>query len=273
MRKYIALLSLSLSLLATSTGCSAELIDTLLSEDAVSESSANKTQANAPIGGGLAQPSTNNQVLTTPGNFEEDYAEDEFIGDGFDPAEEQNYSPPQSGSSGPEDEFVGDGFDPALEGSTGGTTSNDGTNLYFNEFLGYQEAYFGPSDGYASMLSGLSGNDAAGSRFGGPDNAVGILVTHRDRVGYITVVNLKNKRSFEVYRDNGSLFTVPADTLNGRPFPSLFVTSIPSLTQFSFEHRTSPNPPKCSYYTATYAGTATEGSYTATLTGSGGCTY
>lgn len=259
MRKYMALLSLSLLI---TTGCSAELIDTLLSEDSVTESKVNNDQVTSspPTGRATTQPTSNNNALTTP----TEYVEEEFIGDGFDPSEEDN-----SGN----DEFIGDGADPAYEGSTGGTTTNDGTNIYFSEFLGYQEAYFGPSEGYASLLSGLSGNDAAGSRFGGPDNAVGILVTHRDRQGYISVVNLQNKRSFDVYRDNGSLFTIPADTLGGRPFPSLFVTSIPSLTQFSFEHRTSPNPAKCSYYTATYSGTATAGSYQATLTGSGGCTY
>ena len=103
---------------------------------------------------------------------------------------------------------------------------------------------------------------------------MGVLVTIApDNHAYVSVANLSNKNTFGVRRENGDAFGIAADVLNGERFASLFVTSIPSLTQFTFEHRTSPNPAKCSYYTATFTGTVADGHYVARLAGSGNCTH
>lgn len=163
--------------------------------------------------------------------------------------------------------------------STGtASSSNPGAANPLAEFVKSGDTYFGPTGANTNLDVSLSGNDAAGSRYGGPDDAVGVLVVVRNNKGYMEVVNLENKNRFPVvYASTGEAFNVPADTLGGKPFPSLFVGEIASLTEFKFDHRVAPNPEKCNQYTATYNGAAVSsgnGKYLAKVTSSqGACRY
>ena len=163
--------------------------------------------------------------------------------------------------------------------STGtASSSNPGTGNPLASFVKSGDTYFGPTGDKANLDVSLSGNDAAGSRFGGPDDAVGVLVVVRNSKGYMEVVNLENENRFPViFASTSEPFSVPADTLGGKPFPSLFVGEISSLTEFKFDHRIAPNPEKCNQYTATYNGAAVSsgnGKYLAKVTSSqGACRY
>ncbi len=157
--------------------------------------------------------------------------------------------------------------------STGNaSSSNPGAANPLAEFVKSGDTYFGPTGANTNLDVSLSGNDAAGSRYGGPDDVVGVLVVVRNNKGYMEVVNLENKNRFPVvYASTGEAFSVPADTLGGKPFPSLFVGEIASLTEFKFDHRVAPNPEKCNQYTATYN---SNGKYLAKVTSSqGACRY
>lgn len=157
-------------------------------------------------------------------------------------------------------------------------TSNPGTGNPLSAFVEAGDTYFGPAGSDTNLDVSLSGNAAAGSRYGGPDDVVGVLVVVRNSRGYMEVVNLDNKNRFPVvFESTGEAFSVPADTLGGKPFPSLFVGEISSLTEFKFDHRIAPNPEKCNQYTATYNGAAVSsgnGKYLAKVTSSqGACRY
>lgn len=154
--------------------------------------------------------------------------------------------------------------------STPATGSAPVVNAEFSEFLKPGDTYFGPLGADAQIDSGVSGNDAAGSRYGGPGDVVGVLVVVRNARGYMEVVNLENKRRFPVVSPDGTNFSVPTDTLGGKPFASIFVLEIPSLTKFSFDHRFPGASPKCNRYNVTYAGTTVSGKYTATKEGETG---
>ncbi|MGV3526164.1 MAG: hypothetical protein ACO1RX_18235 [Candidatus Sericytochromatia bacterium] len=156
---------------------------------------------------------------------------------------------------------------------SGSTATSTAPNAKFSEFLKAGDTYFGPAGTDADIDSGVSGNAAAGSRYGGPGDAVGVMVVVRNSRGFMEVVNLQNKNRFDVLDINGDPFDVPADTLGGKPFPSLFVIDIPSLTTFTFDHRISPNPAVCNNYTATFTGTVSDGHYVARRTAQGACRF
>ena len=160
------------------------------------------------------------------------------------------------------------------EGSAATDSDDDAVapvNKKFQDFLKPGDTYFGPVGENAHIDSGLTGNDAAGSRYGGPNDAVGVLIVVRNARGYMEVVNLNNGRRFPVvHSTDGSPFSVETATLGGKPFPSLFVLEIPSLTEFSFDHRFPGATPKCNRYNVTYKGTATAGTNTATKQGETG---
>ncbi len=154
------------------------------------------------------------------------------------------------------------------------SANNPGGNK-FAEFIKSGDTYFGPEGNNANLDVNLSGNAAAGSRFGGPDDAVGVLVVVRNNRGFMEVVNLENKNRFPVvFASNREPFSVAADTLGGKPFPSIFVGEISSLTQFKFDHRVSPSTGRCTEYTASFSGTVSDGLYLATVTDTDtGCRY
>jgi len=155
-------------------------------------------------------------------------------------------------------ETTGSGTATGGSGTGTGTATGSGStgNNRFAEFIKPGDTYFGPLGDSASVTSGLTGNDSAGSRFGGPDNSVGVLIVVRNARGYMEVVNLSNKSRYPVvHSTDGSNFSVPADTLGGRPFPSLFVIKIDSLSAFSFDHRVSPSPVQCNRYEARFDNT------------------
>lgn len=282
MRKFFVLLSLSL---LTTTACTPEMLKTIL-EDVPSESTSTQ-----PDSAGLQDDSTSssapNSAVSSPSNSstsantDTSYPDTSAPASGYAPGygtpvnsepgySDPGYSPPSTG----DDESPPDGFDPALEGSLDGTTTNQGYNSIFDPFIYPPEVYFGPSEGAANLVSGLTGNDAAGSRFGGPNDVVGAMVYTVDSTAYMKVVNLNNQNEYNLVRADGSAFSVPVDILNSRPFASLFVVSIPSLTQIVFEHRTKPSPPTCTRYQADFQGTVDDGSYVAKVISTGSsCTY
>lgn len=258
MRQWKAFLLTTGTFILTSS-CTPELLNALLELPEITEANTSAANSapdqNVTIGDtSPSAPAPVSQTKPTPSN---------------------TTPPPDATVNVPDEAFLGDGFDPAEEGSLGGTTSNNGFNADFSEFLGPEEYYFGPSGQTTNLLAGLTGNDAAGTRVGGPNNVVGVMVSYSEGLAYMTVVNLQNKRTYPVFRSNDETFAIVPDTLNGKPFPSLFITAIPSLTQFTFEHRTSPNPPRCTYYTATYLdnNTPSRPIYEAKPTGNGSCTY
>lgn len=176
-----------------------------------------------------------------------------------------------SSSSSSSSSSTGSGSSTGSASTGTGSSSGSSGNNVFAEFLEAGDTYFGPLGADANVNSGLKGNAAAGSRFGGPDDVVGVLVVVRNSRGYMEVVNLENKRRYPVvHNTNGEDFSVPTDTLNSKPFPSLFVIKIASLTEFSFDHRVSPNPAKCNRYEAKFSGTAASGKYIATKQGETG---
>lgn len=158
----------------------------------------------------------------------------------------------------------------STDSNSASSSSTSGDNI-FAEFLKPGDTYFGPLGADAQVDSGVTGNDAAGSRYGGPDDQVGVLIVVRNARGYMEVVNLKNKRRFPVVNStDGSNFSVPTDTLGGKPFVSIYVLDIPTLTEFSFDRRFPGATPKCNRYDVTYSGTAVSGKYTATKQGETG---
>ncbi len=180
-----------------------------------------------------------------------------------------------NGSSTGSSSSASTGTSTGASSSTGaaGTGNLGASNNVFSEFVKSGDTFFGPEGAKAELGSDLSGNAAAGSRFGGPDNVVGVMVVVRNAKGYMEVVNLDNKKRFPVVYDSTSeAFNVPTDTLGGKAFASLFVGEIASLTEFKFDHRTSPSPEKCNRYTATYQNTSGGGEYRAAKTGEG-CRY
>lgn len=141
----------------------------------------------------------------------------------------------------------------------------------FAEFLEPGDTYFGPAGELADIDTALSGKDAAGSRYGGPDDQVGVLVFIRDKKGFMKVVNLQNKRRYNVVDTDGNLFSTPTDTLGGRDFVSIYIHDILSLTEFTFDrHFPGGGAPKCNQYIASFKGSVESGEYVADATSTQG---